>query len=145
MDTHPFRGNPFGHCLANPPACYRSLSGPRRARSVPRVSPTVSPQTGGVRGGCPTGCLRRVKKTLRGHSRDTFWTLRSGPGDTPSDTPSDTPRARRARETPGRGVSQSMPSKPQNPPKDPGSVNQVLPFHGPFAKGECPTERIFRE
>ena len=35
-----------------------------------------------------------VSQTLRGHSRDTFWTLRSGPKgprDTPRDTPGDTP------------------------------------------------------
>ena len=68
-------------------------------------------------------CSRSVRDTfltLRGHSRGTFWTLRSlgpkAPGDTPpdtlsdtpilGDTPSDTPgdtRARRARETPVKG------------------------------------------
>ena len=75
---------------------------PECPKSVPRVSRSV----------------KKVSRTLRGHSRDTFWTLRS-PGaqraGTPlrklsrtppfSGTPSGTLRAARARETPvaGRG------------------------------------------
>ena len=77
---------PRDSLVATPPTCYRSLLGPS-ARSVP-----------GVFSGClwgPSGpglrsvqrlsqeCRRSVKKvsrTLRGHSRDTFWTLqRPGP------------------------------------------------------------------
>ena len=70
-----------------------------RARSVPGVSPRVSPKMGGVRRSvrrgvafgprapeCPKSvprvppeCQKGVR-TLQGHSRDTFWTLRcSGP------------------------------------------------------------------
>ena len=67
-------------------------------------------------------CLRSVWDTfltLRRHSRDTFWTLWSGPQDTSWDTPSDTPvfgdtprdtRARRARETPVAGRRDRKPS-----------------------------------
>ena len=71
-----------------------------RARVFPGVSPRVSPKTGVSGGVSPMGCpqapsspglrsvrkasrerLRSVKKvsrTLGGHSRDTFWTLRAG-------------------------------------------------------------------
>ena len=81
---------------------------PECPKSVPRVSPE---------------CLGHLSQTLRGHSRDTFWTLRSpgpeGPQRHPghsvghppfsgtlSGTLPGTLRARRARETPvaGRGV-----------------------------------------
>ena len=65
-----------------------------RARSVPGVSPRVSPENGGCPRECPTGCppraperpksvprvsrsVKKVSRTLRGHSRGTFWTLRS--------------------------------------------------------------------
>ena len=65
-----------------------------RARSVPGVSPRVSPKIGGVRRSvrrgvpgalraadsgvskkCPES-VKKVSRTLRGHSRDTFWTPR---------------------------------------------------------------------
>ena len=67
--------------ICNPP---RPATGVSRARSVPAVSLGVF--LGGLRAAgsgvsktCPE-CPRSVKKvsrTLRGHSRDTFWTLRS--------------------------------------------------------------------
>ena len=82
--------------FANPPACYRSLSGPKSARSVP--VPKNVPENGGVRGSvhggpsvpglgeCPKSSpkvsseCQEMSRTLRGHSRDTFWTLpSSGP------------------------------------------------------------------
>ena len=101
--------------LATPPTCYRSLSGPSRLK-CPESVPEGVPENGGCPRECPKACpwgplgpgLRSVQKvsqecprsvpdtflTLRGHSRDTFWTLRSprrkGPRDTPSDTPSNT-------------------------------------------------------
>ena len=78
--------------------CYRSLSGPSGPK-CPRSVPESVPENGGCPRECPTGCprgpsgpgLRSVQKvsrecprsvrdtflTLRGHSRDTFWTLRS--------------------------------------------------------------------
>ena len=49
---------------------------------------------------CPESVpgVKRVFRTLRGHSRDTFWTLRTpggvGPRRHPLDTPSNTPRFR---------------------------------------------------
>ena len=78
------------------------------------LCPGVCPRKRGCRTECPAGCLwgpsgpalrsvqkvsrecpqsvKKVSRTLWGHSRDTFWTLRSpGPRDTPRDTPSDTP------------------------------------------------------
>ena len=81
--------------VANPPTCYRSLSGPSGPKcpeSVPEGVPENGGVGGSVRRGVPGGprlrsvqkvsreCPRSVKKvsgTLRGHSRDTFWTLRS--------------------------------------------------------------------
>ena len=86
--------------VLQPPRPATGVSRALRARSVPRVSRE-----------CPSGCLwgpsgpglrsvqivsrecpqsvKKVSRTLRGHSRDTFWTLRSpkGPRDTPRDTP----------------------------------------------------------
>ena len=87
-----------------------------RARSVSGSVPESVPENRGVSGSVPRSVsgplgprLRSVQKlsrecpqsvwdtfsTLQGHSRDTFWTLRSpgprGPGDTPRDTPGGTP------------------------------------------------------
>ena len=100
--------------LANPLACYRSLSGPSGPKcppECPRQCPRECPRKWRVSEGMSDGvsrgpsgpglrsvqkvsreCPRSVKKlsrTLRGHSWDTFWTLwsqgpASGPGDTPS-------------------------------------------------------------
>ena len=123
--------------IATPPTCYRSLSGPSgpsgpkcpgsvpelgcpRKRGCPRECPKGCPQRApgsGVSKKCPSRSVKKVSGTLWGHSRDTFWTLRSpgpkGLQGTPSDTASDTPvfgdtlgdtlgtlRARSARETP---------------------------------------------
>ena len=80
-----------------PPACYRSRSGPS-GRSVPGVSLEVSLGPFGPRAlECPK-CPRSVKKvsrTLWGHSRDIFWTLRSpgpeGPQRHPEGHSRDTP------------------------------------------------------
>ena len=70
--------------FATPPACYRSLSGPKCPGSVPRgVSGALRAPGSGVSKKCPQS-VPRVSKTcpntpgtLSGHSGDTFWTLRS--------------------------------------------------------------------
>ena len=106
--------------LQPPPTCYRSLSGP----SGPKC-PECVPENGGVRGsvrrGVPgaqrapgSGVSKKCPEsapgtfTLRRHSRDTFWTLRS-PGTplltlprTPpfSGTPSGTPSGHSGSEGP---------------------------------------------
>ena len=82
--------------FAIPPACYRSLSGPWGPK-CPGVSPRVSPKMGGVRGSVRRSvqkvsreCPRSVPDTfltLRGHSRDTFWTLRSPGPEGPREHP----------------------------------------------------------
>ena len=93
--------------VANPPACYRSLSGPsdpKCPRSVPRgVFAALRAPGSGVSKRCP----RSVWDTFS-HSGDTLATLFS-PKDTPRDTPG-TLRASRARETPaaGQGVRNSL-------------------------------------
>ena len=86
-----------------------------RARSASGVSLGVSLEPFGPRAPeCPKSVprvsrgVKKVSWTLRGHSRDTFWTLRSPAPEGRRDTPRDNPgtlRARRARETPvaGRG------------------------------------------
>ena len=101
--------------VAIAPACYRSLLGPKWSGSVPRgvprgVSGALRTPGSGVSKKCPESVpgVSKGVRTPRGHSRDTFWTLRGpkGPRDTPRNTPRDTPgalRARRARETPVAG------------------------------------------
>ena len=86
-----------------------------RIFSIPGPSGLLSPDSGpGLRSvqkvsrECPRS-VRKVFRTLRGHSRDSFWTLRRPGPEAPQKHPKDTPgtlRARRARETPvaGRGV-----------------------------------------
>ena len=60
--------------------------------------PQSVPESVPEHGGCPRE-YQKVSRTLWGHSRDTFWTLRNpgpkGPGDTQSDTPSHTPHFRK--------------------------------------------------
>ena len=101
--------------VATPPACYRSISGPKGPEcpgSVPRgVSGALRAPGSGVSKKCPESVLG-VSKRCPGHSGDTLGTLfghsgaqgAKGPRDTPRDTPG-TLRAWRAWETPvaGRG------------------------------------------
>ena len=83
--------NALPSSIATPSTCYKSLSGPSgpkcprgcpRKRGCPRECPTGCPRgpLGPLGPGVSNKCPRSVKKvsgTLRGHSRDTFWTLRS--------------------------------------------------------------------
>ena len=77
----------------DPPACYRSLSGPSGPK-CPRSVPESVPENGGCPRECPTGCprgpsgpgLRSVQKvsrecpgTLSGHFLDTPGTLSGHP------------------------------------------------------------------
>ena len=103
---------PFGHKVFRecPSKCFWALECPK---SVPRVSPE-----------CPDTFL-----TLRGHSRDTFWMLRSPGPEGPQNTPRDIPgtlRVQRARETPvaGRGGCKEKARKKQE--------CQTHPLSGPL-------------
>ena len=129
--------------IATPPGPLQGSLGP----FGPEVSPGVSPKTGvspevshGVSPGPFGPGLRSVQKvsrecprsvwdtfsTLQGHSRDTFWTLRSlgpkGPGDTPWDTPGDTPVFG---DTPG---DTSGPKGPRDPCSGPGGSQTYYSF-----------------
>ena len=98
-------GSSFGlSSVANPPACYRSLSSPSGPK-FPRSVPKSVPENGGCLRECPTGGLWGTKgprlwvpkefpKSVPGvskrcpeHSGDTLGTLIGYPSDTPSDTP----------------------------------------------------------
>ena len=87
------------------PACKRGFFGVSSfSPSTPRLRRVQK-----VSRECPRERQKGVSRTIRRHSRDTFWTLWSswgpkGPGDTARDTPG-TLRARRAREAlvAGRG------------------------------------------
>ena len=89
--------------FANPPACYRSLSGPscpKCPRSVPRVSVGVSLGPFGPRAPeCPKRCSGHSGETLGTRFGHSGAQGPQGPRDTPKDTPG-TLQARRARETP---------------------------------------------
>ena len=81
------------HRLASPLACYRSLSGPKCPGSFPRgVSGALGAP--GLRSvqkvsrECPWS-VKKVSRTLRGHSRDT-WTLRSPEPEGPERHPEGT-------------------------------------------------------
>ena len=74
----------FRHFLLQSPRPATGVSRALRARSVPGVSVGVflGPSAPGLRSvqrvswECPRS-VKKVSRTLRGHSRDTFWTLRS--------------------------------------------------------------------
>ena len=92
----------FFHDRDDPPACYRGLPGPSGPKCL-RECPWECPRKPGCLRGCLTECLtecvrgpsgpglhsvqkvsrecprsiEKVFQTLRGHSRDTFWTLQS--------------------------------------------------------------------
>ena len=118
--------------VAIPPACYRSPSGPSKSppecpRECPRKWGVSEGVSDGVSKKCPQS-VKKVSRTLWGHSRDSFLdtpepgalrapgtprrTLPRTPpifGDTLGDTPG-TLRARRARETPVAGRRDRKPS-----------------------------------
>ena len=104
--------------FANPPACYRSLSGPSGPKcpgSVPQgvLGPNLSGP--GLRSvqkvsrECPRSVLDTFL-TLRGHSQDTFGTLRS-PGPGPKNIPKGTLRAKNI---PRHSCSRPRDIRPQN-------------------------------
>ena len=105
-------------CVADSPACYKSLSlpsGPKCPESVPRgvFGALRAPGSGVSKKKVSRECPRSVRCHLFAHSGDTLGTLfghsgargPKGPKNTPRDTLG-TLRARRDRETPvaGRGV-----------------------------------------
>ena len=167
----------------NPPEAFLKppigLQHPRPATGVSQALRARS--VSGVSRECPSGCLwgpsgpglrsvqkvsrecprsvKKVSRTLREHSRDTFWTLRSpepeGPQRHPEGHSRDTPetlRARRAWETPvaGRGGcnyrdrKRKSPWQPErwqdstlvSPPGNPGNELTVI-WKGWFETAPC--------